>query len=330
MRFSKIYRIVYRIVPQAYRNWVMQYLKYADFSIEPERYLGFSILYSMFLAFDISIIFFVLKFPMFIVFASWAVVFFLFQAFLLSILILVASARSKAVEEILPDALQLMAANIRSGLTPDKSLLLAARPEFGPLEVEIKRVAKRTISGEPLEESLKGMTDRIDSKILGRSVKLVIEGIRKGGELASLLEQTAEDIRHTKVLLKEVSAYVLMYVIFIFFAAAMAAPMLYAISTYLVETMGKIGGLLPGVEAPVPKQLGTLRLSRFQMSGEFLKNYSLLALTITSVFGGMIIGLIREGSEKAGIKFIPIFFALSIGIFFLAKMLVASFLAIGV
>jgi len=325
-----IYRIVYRIVPQSYRKWVAEHLKYADFSIDVERYVGFSILYGLFLAFDIAIILFVLKFSSLIVLASLFGTFLLFQAFFSSILILVSDLRRKAVEEVLPDALQLMAANIRSGLTPDKSLLLAARPEFGPLEVEIRRVAKKTISGEPLETALKGMSERIDSKLLKRSVNLIIEGIRKGGELGTLLEQTADDIRNAKVLLKEVSAYVLMYVIFIFFAAAMAAPLLYAISTYLVETMGKIGGLMPSAEIPTPQQMGTLRITKVQMSGEFLRNYSLIALTITSVFGGLIIGLIREGHEKAGIKFIPIFFALSIGIFFVVKNLVASFLAIAV
>jgi flagellar protein FlaJ len=305
-------------------------LNYADFSIEPERFMGFSMIYGIFLACDISVLLFVLGFPPLIIFSVLVGVFTLFQVILVSTLILLASARSKAVEEVLPDALQLMAANIRSGLTPDKSLLLAARPEFGPLEVEIKRAAKRTISGEPLDESLAGMTERIDSKILGRSLKLVNEGIRKGGELASLLEQTAEDIRHTRILLKEVGAIVLMYVIFIFFASAMAAPLLYAISTYLVETMGKIGGLLPGSTANIPKSLGSIKLSRVQMSGAFLYNYSLIALSITSIFGGLIIGLLREGTEKAGIKYVPLLFGLSISIFLVVKLLVASFLTIGI
>ncbi|HKZ45529.1 MAG TPA: type II secretion system F family protein [archaeon] len=327
---GKVYSYVYRLAPQGYKNWVTKNLKFADFSIEPERYIGFSIIYSLFLALDILIIFFVIGFPLLLVLAASVATFSLFQACLLSILILVSSARSKAVEEVLPDVLQLMAANIRSGLTPDKSLLLSARPEFGPLEVEIKKVAKRTISGEPLDESLQGMTERIDSRILNRSLKLVIEGIRKGGELASLLEQTAEDIRHTKILLKEVSAIVLMYVIFIFFAAAMAAPLLYAISTYLVETMGKIGGLLPGTASELPKQMGSIRLTRVQMSTEFLMSYSLMSLTITSIFGGLIIGLIKEGTEKAGIKFIPMFFIISIGLYFAVKMIVSSFLGLGI
>lgn len=329
MRYN-IYRAVYRIVPDRYGKWVSKYLRYANFSISPEIYVGFSLLYGLFLGLDIAIILYVWGFPALIALASILAAFLLFQAFLDSMVILISDARGKAVEEVLPDALQLMAANIRSGLPPDKSLLLAARPEFGPLEVEIRSAAKRTISGKPFDESLKGVSERIDSKLLERSVNMIIEGIRKGGELASLLEQTAEDIRHAKILLKEVSAYVLMYVIFIFFAGAMVAPLLYATSTYLVETMGKIGGMMPGAEVPTAKQVGTLKITRVQLSVEFLQIYSLSALTITSVFGGLIIGLIRDGHEKAGIKFIPIFFILSMGIFFIGKNLISSFLAISV
>lgn len=329
MRYN-IYRTIYRIVPDRYGNWVAKHLTYANFSISPEVFVGFSLIYGLFLGADIAVILYVMGFPIFLALASLAATFILFQASLNSIVILISDARSKAVEEVLPDALLLMAANIRSGLPPDKSLLLAARPEFGPLEVEIRSAAKRTISGKPFDESLKGMSERVDSKLLKRSVNMIIEGIRKGGELGSLLEQTAEDIRQAKVLLKEVSAIVLMYVIFIFFAAAMAAPLLYATSTYLVETMGKIGGAMPETEIPTPQQMGTLKITRVQMSGDFLQTYSLISLTITSVFGGLIIGLIRDGHEKAGIKFIPLFFILSITVFFVSKNFIGSFLAISV
>ena len=329
MRYN-IYRTICRVVPDRYGKWVAKHLTYANFSISPKVFVGFSLIYGLFLGADIAVILYVMGFPIFIVLASLAATFILFQASLNSVVILISDARSKAVEEVLPDALLLMAANIRSGLPPDKSLLLAARPEFGPLEVEIRSAAKRTISGKPFDESLKGMSEKVDSKLLKRSVNMIIEGIRKGGELGSLLEQTAEDIRQAKVLLKEVSAYVLMYVIFIFFAAAMAAPLLYATSTYLVETMGKIGGAMPEADIPTPQQMGALKITKVQMSGEFLQIYSLISLTITSVFGGLIIGLIRDGHEKAGIKFIPLFFILSIGVFFVSKNLIGSFLAISV
>jgi len=42
--------------------------------------------------------------------------------------------KAKEVEEVLPDALQLMASNLRAGLTTEKALFSSARKEFGILQ----------------------------------------------------------------------------------------------------------------------------------------------------------------------------------------------------
>lgn len=326
----EIRKVIYHMIPSAYRNWVAKYLKYAGFTKDSEKYVSDSVLYGIILGLGAALLSVFLNFSTVFIPLMFVGTFLFVQIVFSSLLIIISDNRKKAAEEVLPDALQLMSANIRSGLTPDRALLLAARPEFGPLEVEIKKVAKRTVSGEPLENSLRSMTESINSKLLDRSINLIIEGIGRGGELAALLEQTSEDIRHTKALLKEVSSYVLMYVIFIFFAVAIGAPLLYAVSTYLVGTMGKIGSLVQVEKVPVPAEIGTLRISTAstKISMEFLTQYSLSALAITSIFGGLMIGLIKEGSEQAGLKYIPIVTLLSIGTFFLIKTAVATLINI--
>ena len=51
--------------------------------------------------------------------------------------ILIISARVKKVEAIFPDFLQLMASNLRAGMTIDRAILTSSRPEFAPLDEEI-------------------------------------------------------------------------------------------------------------------------------------------------------------------------------------------------
>jgi flagellar biosynthesis protein FliQ len=46
------------------------------------------------------------------------------------------------------------------------------------------------------------------------------------------------------------------------------------------------------------------------------------SLAVTSFFGGLLIGLIQEGSEKAGLRYIPILIAVSLSIFFLTRLMV--------
>lgn len=321
---------IYAIAPSIYRNWVSKYLDYAGFTISPQKFIANTFVYGVIFGLVIGITLYLFKLSLSLILILSIVSFLLVQIVSCGLLVVISDKRKNFVEEVLPDMLQLMSANIRSGLTPDKALAFSARPEFGPLEIEMKNVVKKTVSGMTLEESLMGMTKKIKSKLLERSIGLINEGIKRGGELASLLEQTAENLRHTKSLAKEVSSIVLMYVIFIFFAIAIGAPLLYAISTYLVGTMGKLGSIAEIGEVPLPKQTGipVIRIGQSEISMSFLTNYSLFALVITSIFGALIIGLVREGSEGAGLKFIPIMLALSIGIFFLIKMSIAKLIVI--
>ena len=46
--------------------------------------------------------------------------------------------RKTKMENMLPDYLQIASANLRSGISLDRALLLAARPEFGSLSIDIK------------------------------------------------------------------------------------------------------------------------------------------------------------------------------------------------
>jgi hypothetical protein len=120
---------------------------------------------------------------------------------------------------------------------------------------------------------------------------------------------------------KEVQAYVMMYAIFIFFAAGIGAPLLYGISSFLVETMKTIGGNVK-VQAGFTGNLRLISFQEININQNFLILYSLSALGITSFFGGMLMGLIQEGSEKAGLKYIPILFLVSLSIFFVVRFVV--------
>ena len=153
------------------------------------------------------------------------------------------------------------------------------------------------------------------------------EGISKGGNLSHLLDGLAEDISQAKLMKKEVHAFVLMYAIFIFFAAGVGAPLLYGISSFLVGTMQQIQ--TPTPELSIPASMKSMKFLRIggagiEVSPEFLTVYSITALLITSVFGGLIIGLIKEGSEKAGLKYIPILLLLSLGVFYISRKLVTT------
>src|SRR3989344_4543891 len=122
------------------------------------------------------------------------------------ILIVKSNKKSKEIELVLPDALQLMSGNLRAGLTTDRALLLSSREEFGALKTEIDTIGKEITSGKELETSLMNLTKRVRSSRLVKAIYLIVSGLKAGGELADLLDQTAENLRNEKVIDEKVKS----------------------------------------------------------------------------------------------------------------------------
>jgi len=319
----RLYKIIYRMTPKVYRKWVEYKLTCADFSTHPEDYAGFSIFYGLALAVVTLFVGLLFDFSIYISIVLGISTFAVFEAIMHAIPLMIADSRANFTEEILPDALRLISSNIRSGLTPDKAFLLSARPEFGPLEIQMRDSAKLTLSGISVEEAIQNIPKKIDSKALRRSIDLLVEGMSRGGNLANLLDGLANDIRQTRILRKEIHSIVMMYAIFIFFAAGIGAPLLYGISSFLVQTMQQMGGRIEIQETFT----GGMKFMTFQAIGisqEFMMYYISISLGITSLFGGLLIGLIQEGKEKAGLKYIPLLLMISLTVFFLTRIMVVQ------
>jgi len=324
-----MYKFVYSIMPKNYKSWLEAHIGYCDLKIKPEKLFGSLLFLGALISISISLLLFLFKFLSFFYFIfSFLLLFLICEIIFHGLLVFTADTRANYVEEILPDALQIISSNMRAGLTHDKAILTSARPEFGPLEKELKNAAKETLSGKPLEEALRNMTKRIKSKLLERTVYLLIEGMEKGGSITALLESIATDIRQVRILKREIKSYVMMYGIFIFFAACIGAPLLYSVSIFLVETMTKFGGGIELEELPqaqVRLPLGTIKIS--EITPEFLSLYSYLAIGITTFFGSLLIGLVQEGTEKAGLKFLPIFFPIGFGVFLISQIAIRAIFA---
>lgn len=312
-------QILYSISPKPYKRWLERHMVYCDLGISPVKMVGFFFTFSVLIAAALGVVSNVfLGASLEMMLAVSVAGFFVTAAMMHMMLIMIADSRAGFVETILPDALEIISANMRSGLTPDKAILTSARPEFGPLEAELKRVSKETLSGRPFEESLKGMTRKIKSNVLSKTVDLIVEGLAKGGSLTTLLDSIAEDVRQARLLRGEIKSYVMMYGIFIFFAAAIGAPLLYSVSTYMVQTLNTLGAQVGdiGSLASSSSSVSFLKYKASGISSEFLFQYSAVAILVTSIFGSLLIGLVSDGTEKAGLKYIPVLAGMGFAVFY--------------
>lgn len=327
---------IYYLAPKFYREFFRAQIRYAGIKEDAtNRIVGFSYFLSIILAINFSVIFLLVGFGIMGLLMGLGVGFGVI-IFTYIIFMFIADSRANQIEKVLPDALQLISANIRAGMTVDRAIWLSARPEFGVLEEEIRMVGARTMGGKSLKVALTEMTKTVKSNILDRTIKLLLEGIESGGELAHLLEEVASNIRVTQTLRKEIRASVMTYSIFILFAAVIAAPFLFSISVFFVETMTNLWG---------SAKLGTATTgSSMSMGGIFQKAtgpqivtsdlfwFAVVELAVTAFFASLSIGLIQTGKEKNGLRLIPVLIFVSIAILILSntivKMLFKGFFAL--
>jgi Flp pilus assembly protein TadB len=230
--------------------------------------------------------------------------------------------RTKEIEEVLPEFLQLASANISAGMPIDRALWFAVRPKFGILAKEIEEVAKSTIAGEDLEQALETFTKKYDSKILKESMNLLIEGMRAGGEIGFLLNQIAANMQDIKIMRKEIAASVMSYVIFITAASIIGAPFLLALSSQLLVIMTGLSSSM-NIENPDSASSSSFKISMSSDSisiGDF-RIFAVIVLLFTSIFSAMIISAIRKGNTNESIKIIPGYVVISLLIFFAASAL---------
>lgn len=316
-------------LPHLYLNKIGELLTYIRSETPPERYGGQVLVYSLLISLALTGILFILNLPVTYLLVLFVLGFLLAEVFFYLILVLIADKRAKEIEGYLPDALILISANLRAGMTVDKAIWSATRPEFGPLEEEMSELGRDVVGGKPFSEALISMGKRIDSSVVKQTIKLIDEGIKSGGELESLLYEIAQDIRAAERLKEEIKANTAMYIIFMFFAAMLAAPLLFGMSIKLIEISGLIQEPIETVPmAQLPGMPVSLMFEKQRIGPDQIFLFYLIEIVIITSFAGLALGLIQEGSEKRGLKYLPALIVIGLATFLLSKNLMGLILFI--
>ncbi len=235
------------------------------------------------------------------------------------------SLRIRKMEEVFPDFIELMASNLRAGMTIDKALLLSSRKEFSPLDEEILKMGKDIVTGKEISQALLNMARKIKSEKITKTINVINSGIRSGGNLAILLEQTAMNMRERGFVEKKTSSNVLMYVIFIFFAVSIGAPVLFALSTVLLEVLMSILGNMPSTGAVSSVPNIPFALTSIKLPVSFIVYFSIIFLSIIDILASLLLGLVSKGEEKAGLKYtVPLIF-FSLSVFFVVRTVLLAY-----
>lgn len=236
--------------------------------------------------------------------------------------------RTKKMEDVLPEFLEFISENLRGGMSFDRALWKAIRPEFGVLAGEVRLAAKKVMTGQDTEDALKELTKKYNSPMLARSLGIMIEGLRSGGEIAFLIDRIVEDLRKTKELKEEIATTSLSYVIFITFIVLVIAPGLFALSYHLLVIIGSfVEKLLSTIGSNRALNL-PLSVSEAALKIEDFKLFSIGSLGVISVFSSMIISQIKNGNIRSGLVFVPVFVVVSVVFYFIFLGILGSVLGV--
>ncbi len=258
--------------------------------------------------------------------AAFVVTFLATYVLVWTVILLQTEARKNAVEEVLPDFLTLVAGNVRSGMTLDQAMWYAAKPDYGLFSIEVKRVIKSAFSGEPIEKSLDHLDMRFNSRVLHRTLLLLKQALATGGEIAEILEETAQDAREVSMHKKDIATTLLVYIIFLVFASSIGAPFLFSVATNLISVLAMAFAYMPagGIDAGASGMPASFLVTPTapSVSTEEFFWFSMALVFVTALISSLLLGIIRAGSKTQGIKYFPFLLLLSYAVYFL----VASFL----
>jgi flagellar protein FlaJ len=233
--------------------------------------------------------------------------------------------RARRVETVLPDFLLMVAANLRSGMTPFAAFQASARPEFGPLQNEILYVSSSSLGTESFSDSLSRLTENIDSDMLRRIVVFFENGLKSGGKLAYLLEVSAEEIRETQEMRNQMLINTKSYAIFVVFILLFGLPMLLAISSQFLVVFTKIQSNVSR-DSTSSIGVGGLISPQINLKPDFIENLAFFIIVGSSIFTSIMVGVISEGKLLYGLKYMPPLAFGALVFFFIFKSVIAGML----
>lgn len=232
--------------------------------------------------------------------------------------------RTKKLEEMLPDFLQVVSSNLKGGMSFENALWGAIKPRFSILANEMAEVSKKVMTGHDVSSALTELEQKYDSLMLRRSIDLMISELESGGDIADLIDKIVDNFKETKSLKEDISASAVAYTMFIAAIVIFIAPLLFSLSFHLLNII---------LDFMSKMSVGTARVGTLPIAfGEVTVNpdtfryFSIAALTIISFFSSLIVSIVEKGNIKSGLKYIPIFMLGSLFMYFVfMKILTAVF-----
>jgi len=231
----------------------------------------------------------------------------------------------RVYEREFPNFLRDISKSQRAGLTFVQAIQIASKGEYGALTQEIQKLTKQLSWNIPLEKVLKKFSERMsDSKIIVRSLMVIDQANKSGGNIEDTMDSLASNIESLREVQEEKSAVlnqqvIMMYAIFFIFLGISIALVKFLVPLLQTQSIGPGLGLKAFSSNPCftcinnadPACFGCKTFFAVSAAFDFgkpedpsayYKSLFLTMIIIQGFFTGLIAGQISSDSVTAGVK----------------------------
>ncbi len=216
-------------------------------------------------------------------------------------------------EKYFPQFLKDLADLQHTGLSLVRAVYHTTRQNYGALSPHIKKLAVRLSWGVPFEDAFKLFAQETGSEKIKSAVLIILEAFASGGNIPSILETVAEDLRRINALQEERKARFGPFVSTMYVVFLLSIALSYILLNVLIPEIP----VMPTFSLKFSLG-GSPSLGKASSIPEFkLKMLFLHLLIVEAIITGLLAGIVAEGSWTAGLKYVLIMSFVAILLFHL-------------
>jgi flagellar protein FlaJ len=191
----------------------------------------------------------------------------------------------KAIDERLPDLFRSVVQGQETGRTLPQAIEDASKRDYGPLTEELRKMTAQISWGMSFEEALLSLQKRVNTVLMQRTVPMILEASRSGGQVEKVFDPMGKFIQTTLLLEKERKTQTRPYVAIIYVAFFVFLFTVILLFRSFFANMEGLPVLAGAVVSP-----SDLQRMFFHMT------------SIQAFFGGLVAGKMGDGALGAGLK----------------------------
>jgi flagellar protein FlaJ len=191
----------------------------------------------------------------------------------------------RSVDKRLPDLFRSIVQAQKTGMTLPQALEEASKRNYGSLTKELKKMVAQMSWGVPFEEALQSFGKRVDTALIARTIPLILEAQRSGGDVEKVFDPLEKLVQTTLMFDTERKTQTRPYLAIVYVA--------FFVFLFTIIMLFKSFFL----------DMADIPTSQFElMAPEEARKIFFHMSAIQAFFGGIVAGKMGEGTVGGGLK----------------------------